>query len=702
MMIPCVIDSSAPADGALSQPIAAWLHQALAQGWLRALDVAFAGFLWREQPQAAPELILAAALTSYQLGRGHLCLDLAQLQDAPLITLGWPIVDLPDESDRGLSEDLAETTTEGVRQLEAILRGLELAQWRQMMHNSPLLTDTGSPLVFDGQRLYLRRYWLLEQQLLAFLQQSWTGEGQSIPEPAQLKPYLEQLFPSKPGLSIASQQTDWQKLACALALRNRFSIITGGPGTGKTTTVVKLLALLQALALAEGRPPLRIRLAAPTGKAAARLQESIADKLSQLHLAGLADAEAIRDAIPTQALTLHRLLGSQSHKPGFRHNADNPLWLDVLVIDEASMVDLELLVASLQALPQGARLVLLGDKDQLASVEAGAVLGELCARADAGHYRPEVAQWLSQATGQKIPAELMDAQGQPLDQCITQLRQSHRFAAHSGIARLARAVHGADTGQVKQLLMEATADIQFLQPEDRQDAALASLVLGGGLRTYLSQLHRDQPGPTASDLDYNAWARDLLQGLARFQLLAAVRAGPWGVEGLNAWVEGLLAKAGLIEPKAAWYAGRPVMVTQNNYALGLMNGDIGISLYRHEKGGQRLRVAFPASDGSGAIHWVLPSHLSAVETVYAMTVHKSQGSEFDHAVLILPPSDSPVLNRELLYTAITRARRKLSLVLPAGANSLERALARRVQRASGIAAKLQDNWPEFPGLSPLA
>ena len=534
-----------------------------------------------------------------------------------------------------------------------------------------------------------------------------------------MRQILDALFPS------TATKPDWQKLACALAARSAFSIITGGPGTGKTTTVVRLLALLQALAFAEpgnarAVRPLRIRLAAPTGKAAARLTESIAGAVAgaidNLAQAGYAHTQAVHAAIPVTVTTLHRLLGSRPDTRRLRHHADNPLALDVLVIDEASMVDLEMMAAVLAALPSAARLILLGDKDQLASVEAGAVLGELCRHARGGHYHPDTRDWLETATGETIDPTLIDPVGAPLDQAIVMLRHSYRFGTDSGIGRLAEAVNAGDRPAVLDLWTRRRADLALIVLADAEDRAFRSLVIDGGVaaqdpsraepphagadvaaaddtipaqcgyRHYLETLQHGRPDPDADASAFDDWARAVLRAHGQFQVLCALRRGPWGVEGLNHRIAQLLREADLIPASTGWYLGRPVLVTRNDYGLGLMNGDIGITLARPGGAGDQwpLRVAFPAGDGHDGIKWVLPSRLQAVETVYALTVHKSQGSEFTRAALVMPETMSPVLTRELLYTGITRARAHLTLVCPGDDKTLALAIDRRVLRASGL------------------
>ncbi|HVE07217.1 MAG TPA: exodeoxyribonuclease V subunit alpha, partial [Paraburkholderia sp.] len=529
-------------------------------------------------------------------------------------------------------------------------------------------------------------------------------------EPATLRSTLDALFP--PPAGAAAARTDWQKIACALAAKSAFSIVTGGPGTGKTTTVVKLLALLQAQALASDEAdarPLRIRLAAPTGKAAARLNESIAGAVARLPLDTFPHGSMIRDAIPVVVTTLHRLLGTVPNSRRFRHHAGNPLSLDVLVIDEASMVDLEMMNAVLDALPRNARIVLLGDKDQLASVEAGAVLGELCRRAAAAHYTPQTQAWLEAASGERIEGRFVDEAGGALDQAVAMLRESHRFSATSGIGKLADAVNDGDPKQIAAVWAKGYDDIAFVDCAERGDALLRALAVDGevplgagvtgdlftaaqtdtryGYRHYLRTLHDGHPTHDADADAFDVWARAVLATHGEFQLLCALRRGPWGVEGLNRRIARMLQDEELINAHAEWYLGRPVLVTQNDYELGLMNGDIGITLaLPAADGAWSLRVAFATSDGTGRIRWVLPSRLQAVETVFALTVHKSQGSEFTHAALVLPDKLSPVLTRELVYTGITRARRFLTLATAGGKAVVDQAVKARVLRASGLSA----------------
>lgn len=672
----------------IAQLLASWVEC----GWLRELDRALVTFLAKEAPDAHPLLLLATALTSYQLGRGHVCLDLQATLDDSAFSLS-----LPPEGDHADG---------AVIRPAAVLDDLSLQEWLAALVHPTLVGhhEGNSPLVLTGQRLYLRRYWQYEQNVRAAIEQRLARSALHTLPVESLRAPLTALFPADAKSDIAN----WQKLACALAAGSAFSIITGGPGTGKTTTVVRLLALLQTLALEENGQPLRIRLAAPTGKAAARLNESIAGAVSKLDLSALGNGNAVRESINTDVVTLHRLLGSRPDTRHFRHHPGNPLMLDVLVVDEASMVDLEMMAALLAALPEQARLILLGDKDQLASVEAGALLSELCQRANGGHYLPHTRDWLQSVTGEQVPDSLVDPQGTAMDQAVVMLRHSYRFDAQSGIGQLAEAVNDGDVKALKQVWKHGYADLAELTLSTDDDAELRDWVVKGGTKQfpaaarregveppvgyqhYLNVMIQARPADNEPPEAFNRWAARVLLAYSQFQLLCALRGGRWGVEELNQRIADILRKEGLLKASIGWYPGRPVLVTRNDYSQRLMNGDIGITLeipHRLADGTvvPTLRVAFLAGDGTQDIRWVMPGRLQAVETVFAMTVHKSQGSEFTHTALLLPENLSPILTRELIYTGITRARHWFSLGCVGGMNAvLPDAVKRRVLRASGL------------------
>ncbi|SER50889.1 DNA helicase/exodeoxyribonuclease V, alpha subunit [Pseudomonas sp. NFACC02] len=662
------------------------LERWVERGWLRALDKAFVGFLADLDPTADSLVLLAAALTSHQLGHGHVCLDLYETLKEPDFALS-----LPPEGDVLSTPMLLPST---------LLKALDGATWCQALADSTLVANAGDksgeaaekPLVLSDRRLYLRRYWTYERRIDAALHRRL---AQVEAAPSDLAERLDALF--GPAGTSPDALIDWQKLACALATRGGFSIITGGPGTGKTTTVVRLLALLQSPAVERGKP-LRIRLAAPTGKAAARLTESISHQVQSLQV-----SEEVRQKIPSEVTTVHRLLGSRPGTRHFRHHAGNPLPLDVLVVDEASMIDLEMMANLLDALPPHARMVLLGDKDQLASVEAGAVLGDLCRDAEAGMYSPQTRAWLQSVSGEDLSKSGLQAGDNvkhALAQQVVMLRHSRRFVAGSGIGQLAKLVNQQQDREARELLAARTyPDLFSLSLKGEQDRALSRLVLDGhgngpqGYRHYLGVMRAQRPQGVASIDDPRCidWARKVLNAFDEFQLLCAVRKGPWGVEGLNQRMTQTLFAAQLIESDQQWYEGRPVLMTRNDYGLGLMNGDIGIALRlpegAPEENRQALRVAFPRNDGSGGVRFVLPSRLNDVETVYAMTVHKSQGSEFAHTALILPEALNPVLTKELIYTGITRAKHWFSLIEPRQ-GVFEEALRRKVKRLSGLMLEL--------------
>ena len=619
-------------------------------GELRRLSYAFARFI-ATLGATSPALVLATSVLSELEGQGHSCLQLSDLAAGPAALLGWE-----DEQWKLLARAAGPLP----RSAQAWAR--ELAGCQQVWDVSAF--DYDQPLVLDGDRLYLRRYWR-DEMLVARAVRERATKRRAVDE-AEVRGWLDMLFASQRSV----EGPDWQKLACAIALRGSVAIITGGPGTGKTYTVARLLALL--FATAPEAHSQRIALAAPTGKAAARLKQSIDKALGEL-------ADKVGSSLPLRELTLrmgaartlHSLLGARPDTRAFAHHRGNPLDVDVLIVDEASMVHLEMMASLLDALPADATLILLGDKDQLASVEAGAVLGDLCHNAGAGGYTEATRDYVRAASGEEVPAEFLGDAG-ALAQQTVMLRHSRRFGGPIG--QLALAVNAGDAVRAEAVLRAGEASVRWIENAQQQQVLQLAQ---SGYGAYLDVLNT---GPTAGlNTNHEEWVRQVLQRFESFRILCAVRDGEWGVAGLNEAVAGRLAQAGLLRPHGEWYVGRPVMVTRNDYGTGVYNGDIGLTLPDPARP-NALRVYFLEGD---TVRSVLATRLRNVETAFAMTVHKSQGSEFRHTVLALPRERGAVLTRELVYTGITRASEMFTLVTPPGAVLLE-AIGQRTHRTSGL------------------
>jgi len=594
-----------------------------AAGVLSDLDRGFARLVARLSGSGGESVELAAALASRAFAEGHICLDLAGIAGGP-VSAGEDLVRLPD-----------------------------LPRWVSALRSSPVVGAPGDwrPLVLDGTRLYLFRHWDSEQSLARFLLERARAPAADVDVPL-LREGLNRLFPERAG------ETDWQRVAAALAILNRLCVISGGPGTGKTTTVARILALLVEQ---PPGPQLRIALAAPTGKAAARMQEAIREAAGRLPCGG--DTRAKLAGM--EASTLHRLLGRRFGSSAYGRDEDEPLPFDAVVVDEASMVPLHLLSSLAGALPPAGRLILLGDRDQLASVEAGAVLGDICGPDRERRYSRMLAERIAEATGEAVESLACEGAQAPVGDCIVELVRNYRFGAGSGIGALSRLINGGGAEESLRLLRGGGCDDlgwkALSGPLDLARALAAEVAAG-----YVD--YRLGGDPAA-----------VFERFSRFRILCALREGPYGVQSLNAAAEAILARMGHIRPGRLWYDGRPVMVTRNDYGLRLFNGDTGIALADPDSGGE-LRVFFPSPDG--AMRKFEPYRLPEHETVFAMTVHKSQGTEFDRVLFILPEGDARVLTRELLYTGVTRARKRVDLW--AGEAALRAAVSRKIERVSGL------------------
>ena len=613
-----------------NQNCAAWfesVERALCSDYFEEIDRHFARFIGRLDGGGNPSVQLAAALASQRRGRGDICLDLTAAAGA---VLTW--------GDTASGESLTCPPFEN---------------WAADLRSSSVVGSPGAftPLVLDaGGRLYLHRYWQYERDLAENIKARLDAPSRNL-DGARLRDGLTRLFSPAP-----SGEVDWQKVAAVAALRKNLRVISGGPGTGKTRTVVLLLALLLEQTL-EARP--RIAVVAPTGKAAARLAESI-----KAVKAGLNCEDSIKAALPEEARTIHRLLGARAGSPYFRHDAAHPLAVDVVVVDEASMVDLALMAKLFAAIPREARVILIGDKDQLSSVEAGAVLGDLCLPSQVNQFTAEFRNEFHALTGETLPPEHVAASA---TDAFVQLRRNYRFGAQSGIHRLSEAVNAGDADGTVVLLREldGTAGVTWRKlPEPNKLRAALSEQVSEGFRACLE----------AKD------AATALRLLGEFRVLSALRRGPWGVERLNRLAEEILAEHGMISPLAGQpdYHGRPVLVTRNDYNLRLFNGDVGLILAAEDE--LRLRAVFP--DVENTVRALAPQRLPEHETVFAMTVHKSQGSEFERVLIVLPDTESPVVTRELVYTALTRACSHAEIW--SSEATLRRAVATPVRRASGL------------------
>ena len=519
------------------------------------------------------------------------------------------------------------------------------------LKESPLVGTPGAscPLILDGHRLYLHRFWAYESRLAARLQ-DLLARAPAVIDTSSLE-RSGSLFDYS---WVSEGEPQWQAVAAAVALRHRFVVISGGPGTGKTYTVLRLIRLLVEAAHSAGHTPPVIRLAAPTGKAAARMMESI-----RTGLASFTAGESLRAYLPDKASTLHRLLGLHGGTVLPRHDRDNPLAADVVIVDEASMIDLPMMAKLADALPDHGRLILLGDRYQLASVESGSVLAEICSAAGVNSFssgqRLALSALLPVSDAVSTPARLADH--------VVTLQTSHRFHPQSPIGRMASAVNAGYADEAIRVSREGHDEVRFDFNGGGDLDALARRMADA----YVPLLDAGTPEAAIDTLD-------------NVRLLTATRIGPAGAMAMNQRIFEHLAQRRELDNQQRWYHGRPVMVLRNDYRIGLFNGDTGVCLLGTDG---HLRVWFRTEAG---LQMLLPTAMPAHETAFAMTVHKSQGSEFDSVWLLLPPMDSPILSRELIYTGITRAKTRLTLLGPEAV--FRGAVSRFIARDSGLAARL--------------
>ena len=594
----------------------------LTEAQVSALAVQFARFCAELDPDATELALLTAAALAERSGRGDTCLDLRHLASRALLTDedGQVIVDAPP-----------------------------LDEWRSAL-NARFIGEPGEyrPLILEGPRIYLHRQWREERDIASAL----SSRFDVVPLDVKgLRRRLDDLF----GVLTPTDGGYWQRLAAAMALTRRVSVITGGPGTGKTTAVTRILALLL-----EADPDQEIRLAAPTGKAAARLAESINRQIE-----GLGDRVSphVLERIPRAASTVHRLLGWAPR--GFAHNAENRLRCDCLILDECSMVDQRLMASLLTALPDHARVILLGDRDQLASVEAGSVLGDITGRGAELKLSPQRGAELATLMGGPVPEVAVGTGAPPIADHIALLRHSFRFETGGGIGRLAAAVNSGDPAAVADVIDRPDPELSWLPAEGPRPPGE---ILQWSLDRYLRIFE----------------ARSPEEALSRFEsarVLTALRRGPWGETALRNELHEALGRRGLTQGADEWsaYHGLPILILRNDYETGLFNGDAGIVWQTDD----RLQAWF-RREGE-LLAFTLPQ-LPAWQPAWTITVHRSQGSEYDEVLLVLPPVESRVVTRELIYTGVTRARRHCTVV--ADREQLAADVQRTVERYSGLAERL--------------
>jgi exodeoxyribonuclease V alpha subunit len=520
-----------------------------------------------------------------------------------------------------------------------------------------------APFILHNERLYFQRYFKYETSIIEKLKSLIAAEAQVVADRiGQLESQKALIQSLKTEYKLegltTKEKVDWQLVAVLKALLNNFSIITGGPGTGKTTTLAKLLIVLYAL-----EPGAKVALAAPTGKASMRMLESLKGSTLNFDEETKAKIDAL---VPS---TIHSLLGYKKESVNFKHNSENPLPYDWVVVDEASMIDVPMFSKLLAALGDKTRIILLGDKDQLASVEAGSLLGDLCQNLPSlNQFSNETANWINEfiiETDRRLKPEFIAEANQLLAGHIIELKYSHRFNSQGAIGKLSRAVIDGNVEDVKRLIVTAQ-DTNVIVDQTYNSTLLENFVEG-----YASFIN---------EIDIKL----ALKKLNELRVLVAVRQGTRGLYATNNAIEMQLRKRGLIKPDGEFYENRPIMVTRNMYDLGLLNGDTGIM--RKDANGN-LKVWF--EDGQGGIKSVLPAYLNFSETAFAMTIHKSQGSEFDNVMVILPEGISnALLTRELLYTGITRA--KTNIIIQGDMATIEHAVNASVNRISGITGRIDN------------
>lgn len=611
-----------------------------ANALLNDIDIQFAEYICRKQGVDDSQLWLLTAMISFSANRGDSAFDPSSVSGKSLAELFNKAISTDSDAETD-PESLSEDITFPEFDIQSLLT------------NSRVIgtSDKEVPIIFDSGLFFLNKFFNYEQAVIHFIK---PRVGQPKKVKPSLKQKLNELFPE----NHVDGYVNWQKVAAILAICNDFLVISGGPGTGKTTTSGKILALLL-----EENPNLRIKMVAPTGKAADRLNESMgrfkASYASQL-------SPEIIAAIPEDAETIHRFTGIYMDTP--KYNELSPAPVDLLLIDEASMVSLPLFAATFRSLKSDCKVILLGDKDQLMAVENGNVLNDITSIQKGNSFSANFAATVKEMTDSAISLEVASSENSHFADIAVQLEHSWRFDQHSGIGELSRVVNQAteqtDEEEIFSLFDKYT-DIKF---EDIQNISnvesYISDICSGQLQAYIDAVQ-------SHDIDA------VFEQLSKFRILCAVNNSPFGVNETNAAIERKLF------PKtvSVFYHGKAIMITRNDHRLGLSNGDVGVIL---EEVPGKLKAYFPGTDGE--LRYFTPSSLDAYTTAFAISIHKSQGSEFDNIVIMLPNEESPLLRKELIYTAITRAKKSCTIV--ASRKMLHRAATSKMERQSGIRNKI--------------
>jgi len=593
------------------------------------IDIHMADFLSSISGERSPSFYLICSFLSNRLSSGDLCLFLDEIAEKPLSSFF-------EDNEIDISKIIFPSLDEIINLLKR--NGIAGGEGDYL------------PLILDSKkRLYFHKYYSYEN-LLSESINGLLNNKILPPNISDVKETFVLLFPRP-----QSPEVDWQSVAAYSALSGGITVVSGGPGTGKTSTVVKILALIAESKIKRGEG-VSISLSAPTGKAAARLREAVNSAITDLPVS----AET-KKLIPTETFTIHRLLGSVNDSHKFKHNKENPLIHDVVVVDECSMVDIVLMLRLVQALKPGAQLILLGDKYQLSSVEGGAVFSDVCGSAE-GIYSKDFIDLGNKFFNINIRANSSSGPISRMNDALIMLNKSYRFGSKSGIGVLAEFIKKGDLSGVFEILEDTRyPDIKFIDTPSLKE-------LGDIYReTILTNIK-----------DNNVSTTDKIFSLINnLTILTATKRGKFGADGMNSMAEEILYRLGIIEPVERFYHGRPVMILRNDYALSLFNGDMGIASNMNE-------VLFKEADENlRAIH---PSRLPEHETAYATTIHKSQGSEFNNVLIVLPDKWNMAMTRELLYTAVTRA--KEGVMIAADRDIIKEMVLTPTKRMSGLKDKL--------------